>query len=424
MPSTGPHKLTLRAYQVGFGDCFLLTFHYTNKDRHVLIDFGSTGLPKTARADLMLQVAKDIKNQCGGKLHAVVATHRHKDHISGFATSKGKGSGDIIASCEPGVVIQPWTEDPDAKPDATSATRLSDSTKSFVGALDSMHSVSESLLSELQGLRTGISRTAFNQLAFLGEDNLTNKSAVENLMNMSKRHFYVNAGSKSGLESVLPGVKTVVMGPPTVDQSNTITKMRSKDADEFWHLLGLAGQAIVPVKGNLFPRAETYAAPPAQSRWLIRRMQKLRGEQMLELVRALDGVMNNTSVILLFQAGDKKFLFPGDAQLENWSYALSQKKTQKLLRDVNVYKVGHHGSLNATPKSLWALFNNRSATASAKRLQTVVSTMAGKHGSSSKGTEVPRSKLVDELKKLSNYFTTQDLRTKSIIRKDFEFDLT
>lgn len=424
MPSTRPHKLTLRAYQVGFGDCFLLTFHYTNKDRHVLIDFGSTGLPKTAPAGLMLRVAKDIKEQCGGKLHAVVATHRHKDHISGFATSKGKGSGDIIASCEPGVVIQPWTEDPDAKPDATSATRVSDSTKSFVGALASMHSVSESLLSELQGLRTGISRTAFNQLAFLGEDNLTNKSAVENLMNMSKRHFYVNAGSKSGLESVLPGVKTVVMGPPTVDQSNTITKMRSKDPDEFWHLLGLAGQSLARGKGKLFPRAETYAAPPAQTRWLLRRMQTLRGEQMLELVRALDDVMNNTSVILLFQAGDKKFLFPGDAQLENWSYALSQEKNKTLLRDVNVYKVGHHGSLNATPKSLWGLFTNRSATLSAKRLQCVVSTMAGKHGSSGKGTEVPRSKLVDELKKLSNYFTTQDLRGKNSIRKDFEFDLT
>jgi hypothetical protein len=424
MPSTTPHKLTLRAYQVGFGDCFLLTFHYTNKDRHVLIDFGSTGLPKTAPTGLMLRVANDIKQQCGGKLHAVVATHRHKDHISGFATNNGEGSGDIIASCDPGVVIQPWTEDPDAKPDATSATRLSDSTKSFVGALDSMHSVSESLLSEIQGLRSGISRTAFSQLEFLGEDNLKNKSAVENLMNMSKRHFYVNAGSKSGLESVLPGVKTVVMGPPTVEQSKTITKMRSKDPDEFWHLVALAGQSLVRGKGKLFPRAETYAAPPAQTRWLLRRMQTLRGEQMLELVRALDDVMNNTSVVLLFQAGDKKFLFPGDAQLENWSYALSQENNRKLLRDVSVYKVGHHGSLNATPKSLWGLFTNRSATLSAKRLQCVVSTMAGKHGSSGKGTEVPRSKLVDELKKLSNYFTTQDLRGKNSIRKDFEFDLT
>lgn len=422
MPTSKPLKLTLRAYQVGFGDCFLLTFHYKNKDRHVLIDFGSTGQPKTAPADLMMQIAKDIKEQCGGKLHAVVATHRHKDHISGFSTNNGEGSGDIIASCNPTVVIQPWTEDPEAQPDASHATRLSDK-KSFVSALDSMHVVSESLLLEINRLRSGISRTAFNQLAFLGEDNVKNKSAVENLMKMGEHHFYVNAGSKSGLESVLPGVKTWVLGPPTIEQSNTITKMRSKDADEFWQLLGLAGLSIVRGKDRLFPRAETYAAPPAQSRWLIRRMQALRGDQMLELVRALDDVMNNTSVILLFQAGDKKFLFPGDAQIENWAYALNQKKNRKLLADINLYKVGHHGSLNATPKSLWGLFANRSTTASAKRLQCVVSTMAGKHGTPNKGTEVPRSTLVEELKQKSDYFTTQDLRGKKSLRQDFEIDL-
>lgn len=424
MPVSKPQSMTLRTYQVGFGDCFLLTFHYAKKDRHVLIDFGSTGQPTTAPDDLMLQVANDIKTTCGGKLDAVVATHRHKDHISGFATSNGKGSGDIIASCEPTVVIQPWTEDPDAQPDATHATRLSSSAKSFVSSLQSMHAVSESLLLEIQRLRSGISRTAFNQLAFLGEDNLTNKSAVENLMKMGKRNFYVNAGSKSGLESILPGVKTFVLGPPTVAQSQAITKMRSKDPDEFWHLLGLSGQALKRANGQLFPKAEIYAAPPAQTRWLIHRMQSLRGDQMLELVRALDTVMNNTSVILLFQAGSKKFLFPGDAQLENWAFALSQEKIRKLLADVHLYKVGHHGSLNATPKTLWGLFANRSATESAKRLHSVVSTMAGKHGTPSKGTEVPRSKLVDELKKMSNYFTTQDLKGKKNIVKEFTFDLT
>ncbi|HJQ24142.1 MAG TPA: hypothetical protein VKA60_09530 [Blastocatellia bacterium] len=423
MPATKPQSMTLRTYQVGFGDCFLLTFHYAKRDRHVLIDFGSTGQPKTAPADLMLQVANNIKERCGGKLDAVVATHRHKDHISGFTTSKGKGSGDIIASCEPTVVIQPWTEDPDAQPDATQATHVSSGAKAFVSSLHSMHAVSESLLLEIQRLRGGISRTAFNQLAFLGEDNLTNRSAVENLMTMGKHHYYVNAGSKSGLATILPGVKTYVLGPPTVKQSQAITKMRSKDPDEFWHLLGLAGQSLKRGNGQLFPKAETYAAPPAQTRWLIHRMQALRGDQMLELVRALDTVMNNTSVILLFQVGDKKFLFPGDAQLENWAYALSQEKNRKLLADVHLYKVGHHGSLNATPKSLWGLFTNRAPLQSAKRLNCVVSTMAGKHGTPSKGTEVPRSKLVEELKKMSNYFTTQDLKGKNLF-KDFTFDLT
>jgi hypothetical protein len=40
-----PTGLTVRMYQVGFGDCFLLTFHYPKTgDRHVLIDFGSSNL--------------------------------------------------------------------------------------------------------------------------------------------------------------------------------------------------------------------------------------------------------------------------------------------------------------------------------------------------------------------------------------------
>jgi len=38
---------------------------------------------------------------------------------------------------------------------------------------------------------------------------------------------------------------------------------------------------------------------------------------------ALDHAMNNTSVILLIQAGDRRLLFCGDAQIENWEYALT-----------------------------------------------------------------------------------------------------
>ena len=52
-----PTGLTIRAYQVGFGDCFLLTFEYdkatkkADKERHILIDFGSTGMPKQVRSE-------------------------------------------------------------------------------------------------------------------------------------------------------------------------------------------------------------------------------------------------------------------------------------------------------------------------------------------------------------------------------------
>jgi hypothetical protein len=37
-------------YNVGFGDCFLLTFEYRRprKDQHILIDFGSVGGSRNA----------------------------------------------------------------------------------------------------------------------------------------------------------------------------------------------------------------------------------------------------------------------------------------------------------------------------------------------------------------------------------------
>jgi hypothetical protein len=157
-------------------------------------------------------------------------------------------------------------------------------------------------------------------------------------------------------------------------------------------------------------------------------MDAARGDQLLELVRILDEAMNNTSVILLFESGGKRFLFPGDAQIENWSYALSAARTDRPLRakleSVDFYKVGHHGSLNATPRSLWGLFKHRSAKPDAPdRLHTVVSTMSGKHGSSDRGTEVPRASLVDALEAESAYFSTQNLRRQKDLFHDEEFVL-
>lgn len=399
-----PEKLTLRVYNVGFGDCFLLTFHYENFVRNVLIDFGSSGREDS---NLLERIAHDIYAQCGGKLHAVVATHRHKDHISGFAARKnGRGAGSIIARCRPDLVLQPWTEAPDVPADSDGA---------FVEALGSMQEVSRSLVCRAAH-QSRWSAAVSRQIQFLGDENLPNRAAMENLRSMGGRNVYASFGCSSGLEELLPGVRTHVLGPPTVRQHQAIRKQRTRDEAEFWHLQAAAevyaGEAV-------FPAAKTWPvrnAPP-HMRWFLRRMQSMAGEQALGILRTLDRALNNTSLILLFESGEKKLLFPGDAQIENWSYALSKAPVRQLLRSVDLYKVGHHGSLNATPKSLWNLFEKRSTGS----LQTIVSTMAGKHGDARSGTEVPRQKLMEILKAESCYFSTQSLGDR--LRQDFVIPL-
>src|SRR2546422_3724993 len=102
-----------------------------------------------------MDIAQDIKKRSKGKLHAVVATHRHRDHISGFATAKGgKGTGDVIRSLKPDLVVQPWTEDPKLDTKATGPGSGNGKIKKFgagtaehISALSLMHEVAQQTLS-------------------------------------------------------------------------------------------------------------------------------------------------------------------------------------------------------------------------------------------------------------------------------------
>src|SRR5206468_700282 len=125
----------------------------------------------------------------------------------------------------------------------------------------------------------------------------------------------------------------------------------------------------------------------------------------------------------LLEIGNRKLLFPGDAQIENWAYALQNKKWCELLKDVNLYKVGHHGSLNATPKSLWRLFRHKGDEHAHNRLATLCSTKSGKHGSSKSGTEVPRRVLVDELKANSGFNSTEDYKAPDRLSRVVTLDV-
>ena len=84
----------VRMYQVGFGDCFLLSFEYAGQAepvRHVLIDFGTRQLAVGLN---LADIAREIDARTGGGPDVVVLSHRHQDHMSGFG---GSGTEAVVS---------------------------------------------------------------------------------------------------------------------------------------------------------------------------------------------------------------------------------------------------------------------------------------------------------------------------------------
>ncbi len=110
------HSLTVRMYDVGFGDCFLLRLPGPDgKVARVMFDCGSIKLGANPMKNVVQQVISDARPSPGepARIDVVIATHRHRDHISGFADP-------AWAEVEVGEVWMPWIE----KPDQSEARRI------------------------------------------------------------------------------------------------------------------------------------------------------------------------------------------------------------------------------------------------------------------------------------------------------------
>jgi len=404
-------------YQVGFGDCFLVSFAYDEPledgraERHMLVDFGSTHGPKSAREDggsVVEAAAALLEEHTSGELDVVVVTHRHRDHLSGFGDEDSAG---VITALSPKLVVRPWTEHPDLPRDATAPLDrdAGDERLQFATNLAAGHRLAERVETLTHGARAGSIK---GQLAHLAGDQVPNPEAIaflDELAEGSGGGEYLSAGMSSEIAERIPGIGVRVLGPPTIAQHKAITKQRANDPDEFW--FGQLG-AIETLEPGLLKAGATESRSriePGPVAWIVEKLARQQLASLRRIVRTVDDALNNTSLILLIDAGDKRLLLPGDAQIENWSWALEHApettEYRDLLAGVDLYKVGHHGSRNATPKSLFRLWDEGAGSDHA--MTALLSTMPGVHGRSA--TAVPRGPLVEALARRMELVRSDDL---------------
>jgi beta-lactamase superfamily II metal-dependent hydrolase len=370
-------RITVRMYEVGFGDCFLLTFWSGAKAARVLVDCGSITEGKAQVA----RVAADVIAACteagrSARIDLVVATHRHKDHVSGF-------SDPAWSSVEVGEVWMPWTEDPTDP----QATRIRNRQSAFALSLLARNVPDEPLAVQADASEPQ-SRAMHRAWQAMALNALTNEAAMTTLhrgfAGRPKRHFLPVKKLDCEARSVegLPGVTIHVLGP-TRDEK-TIAKMNPPDGAAY--LRASAG-------GRFGLRTE--AEPAFGYEWQVggsglnsedrKSINDLAEQPEGLLAAAIDNAVNNTSLILVFEVADAVLLFPGDAQWGTWNAVLENPKAQGLLGRTTFYKVGHHGSHNATPRKLIEEFIRPHST-------TMVSTKPVRQW-----PDVPRKPLIEAL---------------------------
>lgn len=337
MPNDFPRNvLNVRMYNVGFGDSFLLSFPVGNDHRHVLVDCGAHTKGTLGNLE---KVAQNVREVTNNHLTAVVATHRHQDHIWGFERAR-----ETFRQMSIDEVWLPWVEEL-ANTEARSMWKKHDQTRAMLEA-------------RLNVAAAGIRRNAVEAVLLNLKPNQVALDELRSRFGKGSDGVKYLYGKHADLIAPggIDGLVVKVLGPP---KSEAFLKKMKPPKAERWSL-AVAGEAESDSSESPFD--QRWEDPNAVDYWskedsgvfndAERDIFKSRLSDCLDLAFALEDAVNNSSLVLLFIFGNQGLLMSGDAQWGNWQYWMEQSIGDEVFERVTLYKVGHHGSHNATPKSV------------------------------------------------------------------------
>jgi hypothetical protein len=383
-------------YRVGFGDVFLLSIPADGGFEHILVDCGVHAHDLGAMPAAVAQMKADT----GGKLALVIMTHRHADHISGFASQKADFAEFTVER-----VWMSWFEDPS---DSTAFRLQSQFTAVAQHLQSALAATGDTQYTRMVGnaLGAGSSNAVALQVLHSFKTAAGDPTPVD----------YYRAGDPANLPPALvaAGLTADILGPPT--DLKLVAQM-----DNHAHQYLTAGDAedsdAAPTPFDPAYDKRTFAWPKegkSTPPWLEAlydpaQIKKHIADSMPDALAAaaqnMDDALNNQSVIALFRFKNKSMLFVGDAQWGNWANFLFggapaapnpdlTDQSKAILGTLDFLKVGHHGSTNATPIDV--------VKALKQGCVAMCSTDPGAYGSPDKGTEVPRAPLLQALGEKTN----------------------
>jgi beta-lactamase superfamily II metal-dependent hydrolase len=352
-------QLLIRAYNVGCGDCTYVRIPGPKGGFNILIDCGKKG------SDELLKQAIDhleIELPAGSKpgtrrLDLIVATHRHEDHIKGFDPKWFKNIQ--VKNVWLSVAMDP--KHPQAK------------------GVNGLHAYAMEAMRALADSGQALSPEADLLASMYGVSNdIAGKLLMETLPaanGITPR--YVHSGMTHGL--ALPADTDIHILAP------------EKDVDHFYlgeeldrDLNGLRGISNALARHGREQKSGGATPQPANISPTDFRVLKSRMlSNGLAFAAKESSIQNNLSVVLLIEWKKRRLLFVGDAEWDSefrdgkhngsWNVMWEKYRKTHLKEPVDFLKIGHHGSINATPPP--ASEQPKSKTAREDGIYTVLDTI-------------------------------------------------
>lgn len=398
--SNGRHvdnEAMVRMYRHGLGDCLLVTLPKADGSPfYLMIDCGVVlGTPEPQPK--MRKVVQSIIDATGGHVDVLVATHEHWDHLSGFLQAQDlfalAKDGDTAGKLKIGHLWLAWTEDPKNKLGVKLRAERQQKLDALRGTVQRLNGISGAMGVDPFPLSQGIDEL----LGFFGAaGSKTTRDALDLIRKFTDDPpRYCHPGEPPITLPDVPDFRIFVLGPPEneafLKKTDSSTEVYKDDqglaASPEWSLgAALTGDTALP-QDTPFDRNDsielTALKAPAESNsegnptiqffdryyygkdtdspYSDQRWRRIDADWLnagSEFALALDSATNNTSLVLAIEhvPTGKVLLMAADAQVGNWlswqdvSWKLDGQTVTgpDLLKRTVLYKVGHHGSHNAT----------------------------------------------------------------------------